>query len=92
MQAVDAIHTRVSNARSIRRPINHESRYASSSLLSFQPPPATCYSTPGWSERPTSNIGQPDVYKHAKKLAVHPPTLPKRLSSSGSEKMSKLIG
>ena len=48
----------------------------------MQPPPR-CYATPGWSERPTSNIGQPDVYKHAKKLNVHQPALPRRISSAG---------
>ena len=80
-KAAEAIHTRVANARSIRVPVDHESRFASSSQLSYKPPPPRSYATPGWSERPTSNIGQPDVYKHAKKLVVHEPKLPTRFSN-----------
>ena len=83
-EAVATIHDRAARARSIRVPVDHNSRYASSSQLSFKPPPKSCYSTPGWSERPTSNIGQPDVFKHAQQCTVHQPTLP--------SKMSKLIG
>jgi hypothetical protein len=81
---IEEIHARVHNAVSTRRPVDLESRYASTSQLSYKPPPPRCYATPGWSERPTSNIGQPDVYKHAKRLAVHQPVLPKRLSSAGA--------
>ena len=93
-QVVDTIMDRAAKAKSIRVPVDTASRYASSSQLCFKPPPAACYATPGWSERPTSNIGQPDVFKHAKKLTVHQPTLPRALSggSVGSSKMSSLIG
>lgn len=98
-EVVDTIHSRVVAAKSIRVPVDHSSRYASSSQLSFRPPPAACYATPGWSERPTSNIGQPDVYKHAKKLAVHQPTLPRAMSgssmgggSASGSRMGGLIG
>jgi len=83
-QMIEEIHSRVDNAVSTRRPVDLNSRYASTSQLSYKPPPPRCYATPGWSERPTSNIGQPDVYKHAKKLTVHQPLLPKRLSSAGA--------
>jgi len=77
-------HQSVANAVSTRRPVDLNSRYASTSQLSFKPPPPRCYATPGWSERPTSNIGQPDVYKHARTLTIHQETLPKRLAASGA--------
>jgi len=80
---VAASHRRAANAVSTRKPVDNNSRYASSSHLSYPPPPSSCYATPGWSERPTSNIGQPDVYKHAKKLAVHQPKLPQRMLAAG---------
>ena len=72
---------RVDRAVSTRRPVDNDSRYASSSQLSYQPPPPRCYNTPGWSERPTSNIGQYDPYNHVKEVPVHQATLPRRLSS-----------
>lgn len=81
---IEDIHGRVYNSVSTRRPVDLDSRYASTSQLSYKPPPPRCYATPGWSERPTSNIGQPDVYKHAKKLTVHQATLPRRLSEAGA--------
>ena len=81
---IEEIHGRVEQAVSTRRPVDLESRYASTSQLSYKPPPPRCYATPGWSERPTSNIGQPDVYKHAKKLTVHEAKLPRRLASDGA--------
>ena len=57
-QMIEEIHSRVDNAVSTRRPVDLNSRYASTSQLSYKPPPPRCYATPGWSERPTSNIGQ----------------------------------
>ena len=62
---------RSANAVSTRRPTDMHSRFASSSQLSYLPPPSRSYATPGWSERPTSNIGQPDTYKHIKQAHVH---------------------
>jgi len=79
---------RLANAVSTRRAVDNDSRYASSSQLSYPPPAPTCYSTPGWSERPTSNIGQLDPYKHIAAVPIHQATLPRRLqgpaSSTGS--------
>ena len=83
-QQIVQAHRSVANAVSTRRPVDLNSRYASTSQLSFKPPPPRSYATPGWSERPTSNIGQPDVYKHARKLTIHPETLPKRMVTSGA--------
>ena len=71
---------KVDNSRSVRIPQNPESRYASSALLSFPPPPASCYATPGWSERPTSNIGQYDAYNHVQSCKIHVAELPRRLA------------
>ena len=82
-EQVAEIHRSVLNGVSTRRPVDLHSRYASTQQLSYLPPPPKCYATPGWSERPTSNIGQPDVYKHAKKLQVHERTLPKKIASLG---------
>lgn len=79
---------KIANSRSIRIPQNPESRYASSSLLAYPPPPASCYNTPGWSERPTSNIGQPDVYKHVKAVRIHDATLPRRLVTQHNERLA----
>jgi hypothetical protein len=78
-QEVAHTHQRAANAVSTRRPVNLESRYASSSLLSYPPPPPSSYATPGWSERPTSNIGQYDAYKHVSSQRVHAPELPSRV-------------
>jgi len=77
-------HQKAANAVSTRRQIDHNSRYASSALLSYPPPPARAYATPGWSIRPTSNIGQPDTYKHIKKGHVHQAELPGRIVSQTS--------
>ena len=79
-----ALHSTAQRAVSTRRPVDLNSRYASTSQLSYAPPPPRSYATPGWSERPTSNIGQPDTYRHAKSLAIHQQTLPRSLSSTGA--------
>ena len=50
-----------------------EGRWASSTQLSFQAPPPATYLTPTWTERATSNIGQPDTYGHFKEAPVHRP-------------------
>ena len=47
-------------------------------------PPPKSYATPGFSEKPTSNIGQPDVYKHAARHTVNRATLPRSLTATGS--------
>jgi hypothetical protein len=83
-EEVKIIHGRVADAVSTRRPVDLNSRYASTQQLSFKPPPPKSYATPAWSERPTSNIGQLDVYKHAQKLSIHKPTLPRSLSNTGA--------
>jgi len=67
-----------------RRPVDNNSRYASTQRLSFPPPPPRAYATPGWSARPTSNIGQPDTYKHIKQSHVHQAELPRRLAAQSS--------
>ena len=82
---------RLANAVSTRRPINHDSRYASSSLLSYPPPPLSNYSTPGWSERATSSIGQYDPYNHVKEVPIHAATLPKRLQHHASGSSSATV-
>jgi len=81
---VVAAQQRAADAVSTRKPVDHSSRYASSALLSYPPPPPRCYATPGWSERPTSNIGQPDTFKHARKCTVHTATLPRRIAATGA--------
>jgi len=79
---------RFANAVSTRRAVHHESRYASSAQLSFPPPPARCYNTPAWSERPTSNIGQLDPYQHIKEVPIHQATLPRRMQQSQAAALS----
>lgn len=39
----------------------------------FKFPPQSSYQPPPWTERATSNIGQPDVYKHFKESTIHRP-------------------
>jgi len=39
----------------------------------YKPPPVSAYQTPAWTERATSNIGQPDRYSHFKESIVHKP-------------------
>mmetsp|Transcript_4449 Transcript_4449/g.11693 ORF Transcript_4449/g.11693 Transcript_4449/m.11693 type:complete len:265 (+) Transcript_4449:91-885(+) len=80
-QVADA-KQRLAHAVSTRRPVDNNSRYASSSQLSFEPPPKSCYNTPAWSERPTSNIGQFDPYKHGNSHIIHQAKLPSRLQGS----------
>ena len=75
---------RVADAVPTRKPVDNNSRYASTSGLAYQPPPPKSYATPGFSEKPTSNIGQPDVYKHAARHTVNRATLPRSLTATGS--------
>jgi hypothetical protein len=39
----------------------------------YKPPPEYVYQIPAWTERATSNIGQPDVYHHFKESTIHRP-------------------
>jgi len=85
---MELTHERAANALSTRRPIDHNSRFASSALLSYPPPPARAYATPGWSARPTSNIGQPDTYKHINIGHVHQAELPHKLINQANQAAS----
>ena len=49
------------------------------------------YSTPGWSERATSSIGQYDPYNHVKEVPIHAATLPKRLQHHASGSSSATV-
>ena len=55
--------------------------YASTSAISYKHPDRSSYYTPAWSQRSTSNIGQPDPYGHKTTLPVHDPTPPRRLEA-----------
>jgi len=39
----------------------------------YKQPPMSVYQAPAWTERATSNIGQPDNYKHFKESTIHMP-------------------
>lgn len=46
----------------------------SSTHLAYKAPPATQYLHPIWTERYTSNCGQPDTYGHFREAAIHRPS------------------
>mmetsp|Transcript_51679 Transcript_51679/g.143101 ORF Transcript_51679/g.143101 Transcript_51679/m.143101 type:complete len:272 (-) Transcript_51679:405-1220(-) len=68
---------------SVRRP-DQQSMYVSSSHLAHRAPGPECYFTPAWSERSTSNIGQPDVYGHAMEKPTHTRQPARRAQSSAA--------
>ena len=61
-----------------------ETMYVSSSQLAYTAPGPQCYYTPAWSERSTSNIGQPDVYGHAHEKPLHMRQPSKRAMSASA--------
>ena len=64
--------------------LDPNSIWTSTSHAGYRPPMPSCYQTPAWSERMTSNIGQLDTYGHLQEKPIHRPSTSSRPSTAAA--------
>lgn len=83
-----AAHARNTSLR--QQQPDSETFFVSTSHLAYRAPHLSNYSTPAWTEQSTSSMGQPDIYGHSKKKAMHARQMPTQYAEALSSTESNL--